>query len=89
MPINKVTKISISKKEGDAMCSSEIYVEERIFDEEEVRKMAERASKRMQASRDMQLLNAIQTNNIEYLSMEMKNVSTYELIKMLIKKLKE
>lgn len=62
------------------------YIEKDV-DMAQIIKMAEASSARIKKDRDKRLKKAIKEHNSYYISKELQNVSTYELIKMILKKM--
>lgn len=54
----------------------------------EIMRIAEQSSRRMDKAREKQLENAIENNNLFYLQNELCNVSTFDILKILVKKAK-
>ena len=90
---NKKTEIMkkehtiISSKGAIHMQSLEIQYEEKDVDLEEVKRIAQESSMRIQNEMENRLNKAIENHETYYISQELKNVSTYELIKMILRKL--
>lgn len=60
---------------------------ERDIDMEKIKKMAKESSARIQKDNDLRLERAIKEHDSCYISRELRNVSTYQLIKMILQKL--
>lgn len=95
MKIVKKQYLHISNKGGIKMQSLQIkYNEtddvdyfEKDVDMEKIMKMAKESSARIKRDKELRLEKAIKEHDSYYISRELQNVSTYELIKMLLKKL--
>jgi hypothetical protein len=89
-------KITIIKKQQQAFFSKEsvvhmeslemIQYDRKDVDWDEVKRMAQDSSKRIQKEREDRLNKAIENHERYYIRKELENVSTYELIKMIISK---
>lgn len=95
MKNNKVKKVKIikeqhtfvSNKDSVHMQSLKIEYEEKDVDLSEIKKMAQDSSRRIQNERENRLNKAIEDHDRYYISRELENVSTCELIKMIFNKL--
>ena len=88
MKIIKRKQTYVSNEEVIEMESLQIQYEERDVNLEEIKKIALRSSKRIQKERDARLQEAIRNHDSFYIRRELENVSTYDLIKMILQKLK-
>lgn len=61
--------------------------EERDVDLDEIREIANASLKRIQKDREEMLIKAIKNHDSYYIGRELSNVSSYELLKMMINKL--
>jgi hypothetical protein len=95
MKIIKKQHLNISNKGVTTMQSLQIkydetnnidYVEKNI-DMDKIIKMAKESSARIKKDKDKRLKKAIKEHDSYYISRELQNVSTYELIKMILRKL--
>lgn len=57
------------------------------MDLSEVKKMASESARRIERDYDTRLIDAIKNNDSYYIRRELRNVSTYDLFKMILKKL--
>lgn len=66
----------------------QIQYEDRDVDLDEIKKIASMSSERIQKDYDARLQEAIREHDTFYIRRKLDNVSTYDLIKMIIQKLK-
>lgn len=65
----------------------QVEYEEQDIDIDKIKKIAAKSSKRIQKERDKRLEDAIKNNDSYYIRRELENVSTYDLIKMILSKI--
>lgn len=87
MKIIKSKKTYISKNKVTTMESIDIQYENRDIDIEKIKKMASDSARRTEKEYEQRLDKAIKNNDSYYIRRELRNVSTYELIKMILRKL--
>lgn len=81
--ITLATKIDTSTHEEITMKNAQLQYPEDKINIEQIKKMATDSSKRIRKDRDKCLKQAIKEQDIIYLSRELSNVSTSELLKVL------
>lgn len=69
------------------MSSTKIIFERNDLDIDRTKKISQKSAAKVQKWRDEQFQEAIRDGNTAYIDLVMRNVSTLELIKMLIKKI--
>lgn len=89
MKIKKTKKMYISDDKVTTMENVQIQYEERDIDLEEVKKIATDSARRIEKNYEKRLNQAIKNNDSYYIRRELKNVSTYDLIKMILHKVIE
>ncbi len=80
------TKIDTSTHEEITMKNAQLRYPENTINLEQIKKMATDSSKRIRKDRDKRLYQAIKEQDISYLSRELSNVSTSELLKVITQK---
>lgn len=88
MKIIRRKQTYISNEEVVEMENLQIQYEDRDVDLDEIKKIASMSSERIQKDYDARLQEAIREHDTFYIRRKLDNVSTYDLIKMIIQKLK-
>lgn len=87
MKLSNMQHVCTSEDKVIPMENIQLQFEERDVDLLAVRKMAKKSSKRIQKDKTNRLNHAIKTHDSYYIERELSTVSTYELFKMILKKI--
>lgn len=87
MKIIKSKKVFNAENEAVTIESLNVQYTERDVDLSEIKKMAIASARRIEKDYEKRLDKAIENNDSYYIRKELRNVSTYDLIKMILRKL--
>ena len=87
MRVVKNKKTFVSNEKVISMESVQIQYTERDVDLDRIKRIASASARRIQKDDDERLLKALENHDSYYIRKELRNVSTYDLIKMILQKM--